>query len=231
MTDPRIQEAAAWWNQGTDEVHEMSHWRGEGGWTKVRWKAHGEKHVEMWKRFSEQEREVVMPFESMTMVEWGVGGGANVAAFAPYCKRIYGIDVSVRNLSESLDRMPDGSGKYTTMLISSKRSEFQTGLSDIDFFLSTMTFQHFPSKEYGVRVVKVAHDLLKPGGWALIQIRYVYDSSNVPESETDEPYSWSTNVAWSIAEFMSMCQAMSFEPRRTEIETGPSYAYFHLVRK
>ena len=44
-----------------------------------------------------------------------------------------------------------------------------------DLFLCTYVFELLPSPEYGLRLLRIAHQLLAPGGIAIVQVKHSAD--------------------------------------------------------
>lgn len=87
----------------------------------------------------------------------------------------YGVDISKANLDECTRQCERSALRpFRPILIDPEDPESVPQVVDgpLDAFLSTAVYQHFPSKSYGHRVTRIAGELLRPGGVALIQTRY-----------------------------------------------------------
>ncbi|SFB56754.1 Methyltransferase domain-containing protein [Amycolatopsis marina] len=108
------------------------------------------------------------------VVDWGCGGGANAAAFAPHTGELVGVDISAETVAEcgrQVALVCDTPFRGVTVDV----AEPETAMVDIgscDVFLCLYVFELIPTPEYGVRLLHIARDLLTPGGLALIQIKY-----------------------------------------------------------
>jgi cyclopropane fatty-acyl-phospholipid synthase-like methyltransferase len=171
-----VKDAAEYWSgseTGVDK-RDMSHWLGEGRWAdEASWRRIGEEHYELYKTLLTLAGRKA-PIQ--TMMEWGQGGGANAIRFVNEVSTYLGVDISEPNLKECARQLESrGHHNFRGILIDALNPESVLAEGDgrIDFFMSTAVFQHFPNKEYGVRVTKVAHQLLADDGIALIQTRYL----------------------------------------------------------
>ena len=148
----------------------MSHWLGEGRWAdEVGWRRIGEEHFELHRTLLKLagRREPIR-----TMMEWGQGGGANAIRFASDVSTYIGVDISDPNLKEVRRQLESrGHFNFRGILIDAAKPESVLVDCDqrLDFFMSTAVFQHFPNKEYGIRVTKIAHQLLADDGIAMIR--------------------------------------------------------------
>ena len=156
--------------------------------------------------------------EASTALEWGSGGGAIVRAF-PACN-YHAVDISERSRAASAR-----SGAITM-----DPSEVRGRLADssVDCFISTACFQHFPSRSYGVEVVRLARKLLKPGGFGLIQTRYPsadnareYDA--IPGAYAEH---YTDSAEWWVDEFWGVLEAEGFAPIAVSFDESPRFAFY-----
>lgn len=234
--------AAAYWNpEAPPDGHlkHYAHWQGVGTFAdNERWLALGRAHFGMFERAC---REAQLPSPAGAVVEWGCGGGMNAIHFVKHAQRYYGVEIGQASLDESARVLGEaGYDGFRPALIAANAPEQALELIDepCDFFLSTYTFQVFPSKAYGRRVTGIAHRLLKPGGAAVIQIRY--DDGSVDGAPKARNYS--ANVvhftSYAISEFWLLAESAGFRP--LDVYLVPAYkrypytdtalAYF-LLRK
>jgi hypothetical protein len=68
----------------------------------------------------------------------------------------------------------EGLRNFTEILIDASNPEASLARikAPCDLFLSTYVFELLPCPEYGLRVLKIAHDLLAPDGMAIVQVKY-----------------------------------------------------------
>jgi ubiquinone/menaquinone biosynthesis C-methylase UbiE len=172
------ESAISVWDGYHDEEwrKDQSHWRGMGRWKDdLRWQKIGltsKSNLLLLYRMINRDFEKQAPY---VFLEWGPGGGANIFGLKNYAKEYIGVDVSKKNLDESM-RMIRNEGFcsiFLPVLLSGDPSESLLDRSEnVDIFLSSAVFQHFPSKEYGSAVLKVVARVLKPTGVGVVQIRF-----------------------------------------------------------
>jgi len=235
QSDHRVsRDAARYWSRSGDspKVRDLSHWRGSGRWSEEEWLAVGARHYDL---FRDLCRAAKIPPDAVTsMVEWGPGGGANAVRFAEDVPALYGVDISSPNLDECSAQLRgiDYRG-FTPVLVPADRPEDCLDEIDgpVDLFLSTAVFQHFPSKEYGRRVLRVAHELLGEGGVALVQTRY--DSGRLDFRPKKRAYRFNaaTYTSYGIDEFWELCLATGLTPLSLQLEPDTNYAYYFLVKR
>lgn len=213
-----------------------SHWRdaepfaGNDLWSEV-----GRRHLAMLERGA-RAVEFTRPWERV--VEWGCGGGANAVHFAPRCAEFVGVDVSVETLAECGKQVEAASETpFRQVLVEvadPERAVAEIGPSSCDVFLCCYVFELIPTPEYGARLLRIAAELLAPGGLALIQIKY------------DEGRFWTrprlrsyrSGVAemttYPIAGFWQLAEQCGLRPRSVELvpqnELDQRYAYFLLTK-
>ena len=233
--------ADRYWNgSAAGDLKDLAHWRGAGTWQDdERWVALGKAHVELARRLSHT---APGPLELQRVIEWGSGGGANAAAFAQHCQTFYGVEVAQANLQECARLLEaQGFGGFRPVLIGT--SSPQDALAQVpepcDFFLSTYVFELLPGKEYGAQVLKLAHRLLRPGGAALVQIRYDDGSDLVTPKRRDYERNATFFTSYPIHEFWLLCEEVGFVPTAVHLlptagrypHSGSRYAYFYLYKQ
>ena len=165
-----------YWNEGDKsgiDLKDYSHWAGAGPWRdRERWLALGRVHFEMFEQLclvTQTQRPIA------NVVEWGSGGGANAIHFITEVRSFCGIEIAKANLDECGRVLTEaGFDGFQPVLISAEQPEhaLEVAAAPFDFFLSTYVFELLPGRGYGERILRIAWQLLKPGGLALIQIRY-----------------------------------------------------------
>ena len=159
-------EVASYWSRTCSDGRRYSHWREARptAWVRIG-REHRAMLVEQWPELIEGPK--------TSWVEWGVGGGANVAMLAEFAERVYGVDVSQSNLTECSRelRAADYHGFSPVMIDAGWPEGIRHKVPLVDGFLSTSTFQHFPSKRYTKRVVRLIRGMVRSGGYVFVQIR------------------------------------------------------------
>jgi hypothetical protein len=238
---PRIAEetrvSAAVWDSARDEARraELSHWRGAGKWRdENRWRNIGVRSRRRIERLA-QTAGLEIWSEPRAMLEWGPGGGANLAAFVDVAKSYYGVDISRRNLDEAARMIGlEGYEGFRPVLISEKPEEALAEIREpIDVFLSTAVFQHFPSRAYGVEVLKVISAVCSPAAIGVIQIRYAEESGEAGETPlADYERRFITANSFGIEEFRSECENAGLEVVSIEpVNPTSRYATYNLRKR
>lgn len=227
------------WNQNRDESQrqDISHWRGVGRWADVaKWAAIGKKtlaDLDSLARFIGTD-----PVEASAehvVLEWGPGGGTNLSALAPFSRRLYGVDISEKNLGEC-GRVLRELGKDDTfepLLVGEGPEPIADLVSEpVDILISTAVFQHFPSKAYGARVLRTMARVMRPGGIGCIQIRF--DNGNpkyAPKDERSYAVHHITATSYRLDEFWTELVTAGFEPQLIKrVNTKVNYAVFLFTR-
>lgn len=213
-------------------IRDMSHWRGQGRWADdAAWRAIGPNHLATVRKMM---RAAQFAGPVNRMLEWGPGGGANAVAFAELAGQMIGVDISRPNLDECARQLIAlGYGRFQPVHIPADHPEnvLNEVTEPIDLFLCTAVFQHMPGQTYGARVLELAQQLLRPGGLALVQIRYD-DGSDHVRCKTG-PYddkSAVTFTSWRIDEFWDLTKQIGFTPIDLSLQTESLYAYYALKR-
>ncbi len=225
-------DAGQFWTRSQDDVatQALSHWRGQGYITEEFWQATGRRHLALLDRLcllAGRTRPI------RAMLEWGSGGGANACAFAQRVTTFYGVDISAPNLEEVGRQLaPSGFAGWKPLLVDVHEPESvrQRGVEPLDLFLCVAVYQHFPSKEYGLRVTRVAHDLLAADGLAIIQTR-IDDGSERLSAKTKN-YSKDAIVftSYRVEEFWNELSRAGFSPLAVVLDPESAYA-FYLAEK
>lgn len=225
-----------WSNAGECEFRTNSHWRGEGGLPDDTWDALGRIHMRLFDDLIGL-TQLKKPLDRI--VEWGCGGGANAIHFAKFTRQFIGVDVSQASLDECARNVAGvGCNNFVPVHVDVSRPEAATKLinGSCDLFLCTYVFELIPSPEYGVRLLSVARELLRPGGVALIQIKY----QTVEARTRERRWGYRANLAnmttypihtfWELAEAVGLVpKAVTLQPKQPLVNEE-RYAYFLLTR-
>lgn len=234
----RVRDSHRFWNDPEkSDLKSIMHWRGEGPFEDdAMWLGLGRRHREMLERAA---RWAGLAIPASGIVEWGCGGGMNAVAFAPLGSPYYGVDVNEESLTECVRQIEaESAGLCVPVLIDAGSPEDACERigGSCDLFFSSYVFEVFPTPEYGLRVMRIAYDLLRPGGVALVQVRY--HSGLRPVGGTRRAYerNWISNTSYTIDGFWQSCEEIGFEPLYvTLVPVQPEldesrYAYFALKR-
>jgi cyclopropane fatty-acyl-phospholipid synthase-like methyltransferase len=228
-----VKDAQEYWagSESAADRRDMSHWLGEGRWAdEAEWRRIGEDHFKLY--------ETLLKLAGRTdpvrtMMEWGQGGGANAICFAREVSDYIGVDISEPNLKECARQLQSrGHHNFRGILIDAPNPEGVLAQCDrpIDFFLSTAVFQHFPNKEYGVRVTKAAHQLLADDGIALIQTRYDNGTDFFKSKARDYKVNVVAFTSYMIDEYWNVARDAGFRPLAVILSPKTNYAYYLLAK-
>lgn len=238
FTDKRVRDSQRFWNDPRKgDLKALMHWRGEGPFSDEEvWFDLGRCHREMLERAARW-AELELPVEGI--VEWGCGGGMNAVAIAPLASRYYGVDLNEESLEECVRQVEaESAGLCVPVLIDAGTPEDAVARIDApcDLFFSSYVFELIPTPAYGLRIMQIAHDLLRPGGVALVQVRYHSGIGLVSESRSAYERNWVSSTSYTIDGFWQSCEEVGFEPMYvTLVPVQPEldesrYAYFALKR-
>lgn len=233
--DALAAEAQDYWSHPDPGTWESdSHWSGapafDGGdlWDRI-----GARHLAMVERAA---RTVGFDRPWERVVEWGCGGGANAVHFAPVSGEFVGVDVAEATLAEC--------GRHVAAVCETPWKPVLVDVADpeaalpriepCDLWLSFYVFELIPSREYGERLLRIAHQMLRPGGLAYIQIKYSDGSWLARPRRWGYRSAIAGMTAYRIEEFWEMATRAGFVPELVELrpadELDTQYAYFALTR-
>lgn len=202
-----------------------------------KWQAMGDRHVAMFKEFA---RGVGIEGPVDRIVDWGCGGGANATAFAPHCKEMWGVDVSADALSECERQVKAASTtcRFHSLPIEVARPEAALDVipRDVDLFHSFYVFEVFPSQAYGTRILKIAYEMLRPGGLAIIQVKYATDSWHTRSRRWGYRRGVAHMTSYRVEEFWAATESVGFTPKAVVLVPQPQevpdvrYAYYLLQK-
>lgn len=237
QTEERIAaDAQSYWSEtGGEQWKSNSHWN-DGGvfadgdlWWQV-----GQRHLAMVERGAR-----MLEFDRSwgRVVEWGCGGGANAVHFAKRAKEFVGVDVVRASLVECGRQVAEHCGTpYRPVLVDvaqPERAVEEIGGS-CDIFLCVYVFELIPTPEYGERLLRIARDLLAPGGLALIQIKYDEGRFWTRPRRRSYRSGVAEMTTYPIAEFWTLAAKCGLRPEFVELvprnELDRRYAYFLLSR-
>ncbi len=233
-----IGDSQTYWNYPADgSLKQNSHWRGVGIFADdTRWLALGREHLKFYEEFA---RVVDLKHPLRRIVEWGCGGGMNAVHFGHLADEFCGVDISSSSLEECGRQMETaGLHNFTPILVEAGEPEaaltWMRGPCDV--FISTYVFELLPTPEYGIRILRIAHEMLAVGGIAMIQIKY----SEGTVKTRSRAWAYARNLAWNatyrIEEFWRGAQECGLTPRMVILQpqqplvNDRNYAYFLLQK-
>jgi SAM-dependent methyltransferase len=237
------EDAQDYWETGhTQGLPHLAHWRGGGPFHDERWHALGRAQLEHYDRLAPTAgRERGGPLGRV--VEWGCGGGANAVAFAPRAAGGYvGVDVARPTLDACAREMAaiGRGGDFTPVLIDIARPEAaleRVPAGSCDLFTSFHVFELFPTPEYGLRVMGIAHRVLREGGAAFVQIRFDRGSVRTAPRRWGYVRNVCATCTYRVEAFWEAAQGLGFEPHAVfllpyqELNEQNNYAYFLMSKR
>lgn len=225
----RMRDSREVWSgsEDSDSMRDLSHWRGQGRWDDAAWRAIGEQN---WQMFEDLRRYAPTDWAPRVMMEWGSGGGGNAVRFLQEFETCYGVDISQPNLDECAKQMEqEGLREFVPLLVPVDHPEAAAKMVEqpLDFFLSTAVYQHFPGQAYAERVNRVVCEMLRPGGLALIQIRYDDGRRRFRRKVRDYRKHFVTFTSFYVDEFWLKLEEAGLEPLQVRLRPrAPNYAYY-----
>lgn len=238
--DPEADAVSFWKLSSYDSrIQDYSHWCGASRWNTERWSEYGRRNVGFALRTIRESFGPAFIEKARTgsALEWGCGGGANVIAMYEYFREVSGVEIAGPTLEECRRQaMRHGKKNFQGCLIDSGRPEsalekIQRG--SLDFILSIEVFQHFPSKEYTARVLRVISELLKDGALAWIQVRDDDGSPKLRQKDADYAANMIYMTSFPTEVFSRMVEKCGFTlvwNGRDASAGGDDHAYY-LIRK
>lgn len=200
------------------------------------WQAMGQRHTRLFADFA---RSAGIDRPVGSIVDWGCGGGANAVAFAGECRELWGVDVSPDALAEcgrQLAALSEPCSFHPVLITvpdpEAALSKIPNG--SIDLFVCFYVFELLPSPEHGARVLRIAHQLLRPGGVCFVQIKYQTNSWKTRTRRWGYTRSAANMTSYRVEAFWELAESCGFEPKVVTLVPKPQevpdqrYAYFML---
>jgi len=233
-------DAQKYWNKDYNEKPNLAqdaHWRDKGIF----------KDHERWNRLGKENLDLVQNNTSILrgkeklnqIVEWGCGGGANAVHFAHYSDKFIGIDVSSESLNECKKKLAKtGYANFQPILIdaSTPHTALENQCFEASLFICTYVYELFPSPAYGLNILKLAYEMLKPEGLAFIQIRYNDGHKNLKPKRWGYKLNATYMTSYTIEEFWKHSEKVGFEPVNLILKPNQPlvndqcYAYYFLKK-
>lgn len=164
-------DSADYWNDPTEAAwRSNSHWR-DG--IPDAWESVGRDHLQLFERLARVQDQ---PPRWGRVIEWGAGGGANAVHFAPRADEFVAVDVAHDSLLECARQVAAACDTPITGVHVDVGTP-ETVLSSVspgscDLFLCLYVLELVPTREYAMRLMSLASDLLADGGLAFVQFKY-----------------------------------------------------------
>jgi SAM-dependent methyltransferase len=228
-------DASRYWSgERDDRLANDSHWRTGSKFEQTElWAAMGAEHVELFQRLRRTASE---PPALKRIIDWGCGGGANAVHFAPLAQEFIGADINAGSIEECERQVAAAcSTPFVKALIDIEHPE--ASARDIprpcDLFLCLYVLELVPTQGYGLRLMRIAHDLLGPGGQAFVQIKYETGSWRTRPRRRGYRTAVAGNT-YRIEDFWTAMTRIGFRPAAVtlvpENNLDERYAYFLLSK-
>lgn len=228
-----------WENHPTSHYGVISHWRGHGIFEHddERWLSIGRRHRAIFQRLSTV-ASTRLP-SPCRILEWGCGGGANAVEFGKIADQFVAVDISPKSIAECMHQMrlhglQNGIGVVADI---HQPEEAVRSIEPVDVVICTYVFELLPTREYAIRLLRLFLQSLRPGGLALIQIRYATANKSTQGRKWGYQFGFAKMVAFFIEEFWQVAAQAGFRPVCIELlpmdETvfDERYAYFLLEKE
>jgi SAM-dependent methyltransferase len=234
-----VADAGAVWNGGADDTwRNNSHFRDGSVFGDADWAEIGREHWALFNRLSRTANWTADRGDFGRVVEWGCGGGANAVTFAPHAgKEFVGVDIDPRTLAECERQVTAATDAPFRGVLADAANPEATALTmdECDLWTSFYVLELVPSPDYGLRLMKIAHDMLSPGGLAFVQIKYNTGSWRTRSRLRGYRSSTAAGMTtYGIDEFWSAMVGIGFTPEGLHLvpsnRLDSRYAYF-LLRK
>lgn len=230
-------DAQDYWADQTSKNHKSnSHWKGSDGLSDAAWMQIGQSHRKL---VQDAAASVGLNVQGSRILEWGCGGGANAVQFVDLANEYLGVDVSAASLKECAARMSDvGYRHFSPVLIDVEKPQksLEQVKQPIDIYICTYVFELIPTEEYGADLLRIAFQHLRPGGLAVIQIKYSTHQSNTRGHKWGYRRNLANMTTYSIDQFWLLAESVGFRPVSVSLKPYDAlvkderYAYFVLQK-
>jgi SAM-dependent methyltransferase len=230
----RLADADSYWAEtGGEAWQDDSHWRGATTFgSDDDWLSIGAEHL----RLTRQLAPHILDGSRPRVVEWGAGGGANAVHFAPLASEFIATDVSEASLDECARQVAsvcDTPFERVLVDLADPESAAPVVGSACDLFICFYVLELVPSEEYGLRVLRIARNVLRPGGVAVVQIKYRTTDRRTRSHVRRYRRNVANMTTYAIDEFWVAAQRCGFIPLSVVLvpknRLDERYAYFALA--
>ena len=223
-----------WSGTRDDGLLNDSHWRkGTKFEDTALWAAMGQEHLQLFQRLR---RTTVEPAPLKRIVDWGCGGGANAVSFAPLAQEFIGVDIVADNVDECERQVALACSTPFFKVVADIARPEETAREiprPCDLFLCLYVLELVPTQAYGLRLMRIAYDLLAPGGQAFVQVKYATGSWRTRPRRRSYRSSVA-GITYRIDEFWTAMANIGFRPEAVTLvpknELDERYAYFLLSK-
>ena len=233
--DRLTRDASQYWSgERDDRLRNDSHWRTGSKFEDTElWAAMGREHLQLFQRLRQTVSE---PAPLKRIIDWGCGGGANAVHFAPLAEEFIGADINAGSIEECARQVAATcSTPFVKAPIDIAHPE--EAIRDIpllcDLFLCLYVLELVPTQAHGLRLMRIAHDLLGPGGQAFVQIKYATGSWRTQPRRRSYRSAVGGNT-YRIEDFWTAMAIIGFRPEAVALvpknDLDERYAYFLLSK-
>ena len=229
----RAADSAAYWAAAAEDGEQ---WRADShakdgvpGWELI-----GPEHLAYFLDFA---RAVDADPRPARVLEWGAGGGANAVSFAPRADEFIAVEVSTAALEECRAEVASVCDTtFTPVLVPVDRPEAAKELvqGEVDLFVCFYVMELLPSRQHARRVMETAAALLRPGGLAVVQVKYQTQSPLTRSRTWAYRRGVASMTSFAIDDFWSLSAACGLQPHSVRLvprnQLDSRYAYFFLTR-
>ncbi len=142
-----------------------------------------------WQREYARMLDRVLGLRGKTVLDIGCAAGAHVKAFNDVCGAdAFGCDVN----QGVIERTPFKRKRHRLRVVETDKLALYYGPEMFDVVVSQQVFEHFPDREYSIRVIHEIHTILRPGGIAYIAL--VAGEHRTKEDVESDPTEDSTHI-------------------------------------
>lgn len=223
-----------WYGELGDPLQNDSHWHsGSKSEGTESWRSMGEEQLRLYQRLRQTSSD---PEPLKRIVDWGCGGGANAVAFAPLAAELIIVDVNLESVDECARQLAmAGPTPFVKVQADMARPEqADAGIAGLcDLFLCLYVLELVPTQEYGLRLMSIAHNLLRQGGQGFVQIKY----STGAWRTRPRRRSYRSDIAgntYRVEDFRTAMVNLGFRPETVTLvpknDLDERYAYFLLSK-
>jgi len=231
-----IADAARYWADEDDPLwRDQSHWRGGQMIDDAQFRRIGDDHLAL---FDQLAASVGGRADLGRVLDWGCGGGANAVAFAPRASEYVGVDVSPTSLAECRRQLSAVDGTpfvEVPVSVADPEAALPRIPGAVDLFLCLYVLELVPTPEYGLRLLRIAQQSLRPGGLAFVQFKYATGTLGTRAKRRDYRRHCSNMTTYRLEDFWTVAGEAGLAPIVMTLvpENGLDrrYAYLLLERR
>ena len=209
-----IGDATVFWARRDDpRWSDRSHWRGGSVIDDERFDAIGAESLAIFDRLAATLGHVP---DLGCVLEWGVGGGANAVHFAPRATRFVAVDVNPDSTAEAARLVARTCDTPVTPVVVEVADpqvvHDHVPACTVDLFVCIYVLELVPSPEYGLRVMRQAADLMRPGALAFVQIKYSTGAASTAPPRRNYRYFSADMTTYRLEEFWTAMEGIGLRP-------------------